>query len=34
MLNSVGLQGPGLAAWVRDDLPALAQAGARVVVSI
>ena len=34
MLNSVGLQGPGLAAWFRDDLPALAQSGARVVVSI
>ena len=34
MLNSVGLQGPGLAAWVRDDLPALAAVGARVVVSI
>ena len=34
MLNSVGLQGPGLAAWVADDLPALADAGARVVVSI
>jgi dihydroorotate dehydrogenase (NAD+) catalytic subunit len=34
MLNSVGLQGPGLAAWTADDLPALAAAGARVVVSI
>jgi dihydroorotate dehydrogenase (NAD+) catalytic subunit len=34
MLNSVGLQGPGLAAWVHDDLPALAATGARVVVSI
>ncbi|HEX4433817.1 MAG TPA: dihydroorotate dehydrogenase [Acidimicrobiales bacterium] len=34
MLNSVGLQGPGLAAWARDDLPALHAAGARVVVSI
>ena len=34
MLNSVGLQGPGLAAWVARDLPALADAGARVVVSI
>ncbi|HEY4376957.1 MAG TPA: dihydroorotate dehydrogenase, partial [Acidimicrobiales bacterium] len=34
MLNSVGLQGPGLAAWTRDDLPALHAAGARVVVSI
>ncbi len=34
MLNSVGLQGPGLAAWMAEDLPALATAGARVVVSI
>ncbi len=34
MLNSVGLQGPGLEAWARDDLPALARSGARVVVSI
>jgi dihydroorotate dehydrogenase (NAD+) catalytic subunit len=34
MLNSVGLQGPGLAAWVREDLPALQATGARVVVSI
>jgi dihydroorotate dehydrogenase (NAD+) catalytic subunit len=34
MLNSVGLQGPGLEAWVRDDLPRLEAAGARTVVSI
>ena len=34
MLNSVGLQGPGLAAWVAEDLPALQASGARVVVSI
>jgi dihydroorotate dehydrogenase (NAD+) catalytic subunit len=34
MLNSVGLQGPGLAAWVADDLPGLSDSGARVVVSI
>jgi dihydroorotate dehydrogenase (NAD+) catalytic subunit len=34
MLNSVGLQGPGLAAWAAADLPALAASGARVVVSI
>ena len=34
MLNSVGLQGPGLEAWIGDDLPRLAAAGARVVVSI
>jgi dihydroorotate dehydrogenase (NAD+) catalytic subunit len=34
MLNSVGLQGPGLAAWLEHDLPALAEARARVVVSV
>jgi dihydroorotate dehydrogenase (NAD+) catalytic subunit len=34
MLNSVGLQGPGLGAWLEHDLPALSAAGARVVVSI
>jgi dihydroorotate dehydrogenase (NAD+) catalytic subunit len=34
MLNSVGLQGPGLSAWLTQDLPALTAAGARVVVSI
>ncbi len=34
MLNSVGLQGPGLEAWMADDLPALRASGARVVVSI
>ncbi|HWD50933.1 MAG TPA: dihydroorotate dehydrogenase [Acidimicrobiales bacterium] len=34
MLNSVGLQGPGIEAWARDDLPRLAATGARVVVSI
>lgn len=34
MLNSVGLQGPGVAAWLEDDLPALVAAGARVVASI
>jgi dihydroorotate dehydrogenase (NAD+) catalytic subunit len=34
MLNSVGLQGPGVAAWAAGDLPALHAAGARVVVSI
>jgi dihydroorotate dehydrogenase (NAD+) catalytic subunit len=34
MLNSVGLQGPGLAAWVAEELPVLADTGARVVVSI
>jgi dihydroorotate dehydrogenase (NAD+) catalytic subunit len=34
MLNSVGLQGPGVEAWLTDDLPALVAAGARVVASI
>lgn len=34
MLNSVGLQGPGVAAWLADDLPKLQQARARTVVSI
>lgn len=34
MLNSVGLQGPGLASWLSDDLPALIATGARVVASI
>lgn len=34
MINSVGLQGPGIEAWKREQLPALAEAGARVVVSI
>jgi dihydroorotate dehydrogenase (NAD+) catalytic subunit len=34
MINSVGLQGPGIEAWITDDLPRLAAAGARVVVSI
>ena len=34
MLNSVGLQGPGVESWRRHDLPALQRAGARVVASI
>lgn len=34
MLNSIGLQGPGIDAFLRDDLPWLAQHGARAVVSI
>ena len=34
MLNSVGLQGPGVEAWLEDDLPALVAAGTRVVASI
>jgi dihydroorotate dehydrogenase (NAD+) catalytic subunit len=34
MLNSVGLQGPGVSAWLQHDLPALQRARARVVASI
>jgi len=34
MLNSVGLQGPGVEAWLEDELPALLAAGATVVASI
>lgn len=34
MINSVGLQGPGVEAWLTDDLPGLLAAGARVVASI
>jgi len=34
MLNSIGLQGPGIEAFVATDLPWLASVGARVVVSI
>lgn len=34
MINSVGLQGPGVTAWLADDLPPLAATGARVVASI
>lgn len=34
MLNAVGLQGPGVATWLAEDLPALRKAGATVVASI
>ncbi|HEY7628047.1 MAG TPA: dihydroorotate dehydrogenase [Ilumatobacteraceae bacterium] len=34
MLNAVGLQGPGLPAWLERELPRLAGLGVRVVVSI
>ena len=34
MLNSVGLQGPGLKAWIEHDLPAAARNAERIVVSI
>jgi len=34
MLNSIGLQGPGIDAFLDDDLPWLADRGARAIVSI
>jgi dihydroorotate dehydrogenase (NAD+) catalytic subunit len=34
MINAVGLQGPGVARWLADDLPALTATGATVVASI
>jgi dihydroorotate dehydrogenase (NAD+) catalytic subunit len=34
MLNSVGLQGPGVDQWLADDVPALVAAGATVVASV
>lgn len=34
MLNSVGLQGPGVEAWLEHEMPALVSSGARVVASI
>ena len=34
MINSVGLAGPGVAAWRDEELPKLRAAGARVVASI
>lgn len=34
MLNSVGLQGRGVAAWLAEDLPPLVELGATVVASI
>ena len=34
MLNSVGLPGPGVDAWIEHDLPALEARGARVIASI
>jgi dihydroorotate dehydrogenase (NAD+) catalytic subunit len=34
MINSVGLQGPGIEAWLDEDLPELVGTGARVVASI
>lgn len=34
MINAVGLQGPGVEHWLREELPELAATGARVVASI
>ena len=34
MLNSVGLQGPGIGYWLREELPAVLRTGATVVASI
>jgi dihydroorotate dehydrogenase (NAD+) catalytic subunit len=34
MLNSVGLPGPGIDAWIAHDLPALEACGARVIASM
>ncbi len=34
MINSVGLQNPGVERWLTDELPALVSTGARVVASI
>lgn len=34
MMNSVGLQGPGVGGWIQHELPQLRATGARVVASI
>jgi dihydroorotate dehydrogenase (NAD+) catalytic subunit len=34
MINSIGLQNPGAAAWLEHDLPVLRDRGARVIASI
>lgn len=34
MINSVGLQGPGVATWLTGELPELVRSGARIVASI
>ncbi|MCZ7526089.1 MAG: dihydroorotate dehydrogenase [Acidimicrobiia bacterium] len=34
MINSVGLQGPGVERWVSDELPGLRATGARVIASV
>jgi dihydroorotate dehydrogenase (NAD+) catalytic subunit len=34
MLNSIGLAGPGVDAWIAEDLPRLVRLGARVIASV
>lgn len=34
MINSVGLQGPGIERWLREELPSLLSRGVRVIASI
>lgn len=34
MINAVGLQGPGVAAWIEESLPRLEKAGANVIASV
>ena len=34
LVNAVGLQGPGVARWLADDLPPLVARGARVIASV
>ncbi len=34
MLNSVGLAGPGIDAWIEHDLPELERSGATIIVSV
>lgn len=34
MMNAIGLPGPGVDAWIRDDLPLLAALGGRIIGSI
>ncbi|NBY32131.1 MAG: dihydroorotate dehydrogenase, partial [Actinobacteria bacterium] len=34
MLNSIGLQGPGIDQFLAEDIPFLQKAGARIIVSI
>jgi len=34
MINSVGLQGPGLEKWAENEMPPLIESGAAIIVSI